>query len=42
MDAEQDHSPQRWGWQRTTDDQGRVHLKLISVEKSHDYVLVTD
>ncbi|MER6629097.1 hypothetical protein ABT301_12755 [Streptomyces sp. NPDC000987] len=42
MDAEQDHSPQRWGWQRTTDDQGRVHLKLVSVEKSHDYVLVTD
>lgn len=41
MDQEESHAPQRWGWQRVTDEQGRVHLKLVSVEASHDYVLVT-
>ncbi|MFI0544914.1 hypothetical protein ACH3VS_39395 [Streptomyces sp. WSLK1-3] len=41
MDQEGSHSPQGWGWQRVTDDQGRAHLRLVSVEKSHDYVLVT-
>ncbi|MFF0479632.1 hypothetical protein [Streptomyces sp. NPDC004284] len=40
MDKEESHSPQRWGWQRVADAQGTAHLKLVSVEQSHDYVLV--
>ncbi|NBM19665.1 hypothetical protein [Streptomyces sp. GC420] len=40
MDREESHSPQRWSWKRTTDQEGRTHLTLVSVEATHDYVLV--